>query len=335
MTKVPERWAADWGEVRKTAIIADEAGIDFILPLARWRGYGGDTNPTNSTFETFTFAASLSGITEHIKLFSTVHVPFIHPAFAARSASTIDHSSNGRFGLNIVCGWSLNEFELFGLNNYQIESRYEHGKEWVEVFERMLSDEEFGHYKGRFFHLKDAKCRPSSIQRPRPKLMSAAFSLEGRAFATTYCDILFVIHSNLESAKDQVKKAKAMFRNNGKDGTVFTLGHVVCRETNQEAEDYYENYTENMADVEAVDNFISDIGVSKPLVPKFFHANRKRVAGGAGSTPLVGSPARVAEQIVAIREVGFGGIGLGFVNYLSELPFFIDKALPLIRGKTG
>src|ERR1700757_5094301 len=42
-TRVPERWMASWPDCLKLAKLADEAGLDFMLPLARWEGYGGDT----------------------------------------------------------------------------------------------------------------------------------------------------------------------------------------------------------------------------------------------------------------------------------------------------
>ena len=34
------------------------------------------------------FAAALSGVTERIGLFSTVHVPMVHPVFAAKAEAT-------------------------------------------------------------------------------------------------------------------------------------------------------------------------------------------------------------------------------------------------------
>ena len=44
VTKIPERWSASWEDNLRLAKVADETGIDFMLPIARWIGYGGDTN---------------------------------------------------------------------------------------------------------------------------------------------------------------------------------------------------------------------------------------------------------------------------------------------------
>ena len=53
--------------------------------------------------------------TERIGLFMTVHVPIVHPLYAAKALATVDHISKGRAGLNIVCGWNPQEFAMFGV----------------------------------------------------------------------------------------------------------------------------------------------------------------------------------------------------------------------------
>ena len=37
-TKVPERWSASWDDCLALAQMADAAGIDFMLPIGRWKG---------------------------------------------------------------------------------------------------------------------------------------------------------------------------------------------------------------------------------------------------------------------------------------------------------
>ena len=37
LTKVPERWTAAWPDIVAAAQIADRTGLEFILPIARWK----------------------------------------------------------------------------------------------------------------------------------------------------------------------------------------------------------------------------------------------------------------------------------------------------------
>ena len=99
-TKVPERWSASWPDCLKLARMADDAGIDFMLPIGRWKGYGGDTNFHGSTLETVTWAAGLLAATKHITVFGTVHAPLFNPIIAAKEFVTVDHIGEGRFGID-------------------------------------------------------------------------------------------------------------------------------------------------------------------------------------------------------------------------------------------
>ncbi len=60
ITTVPERWQARWDDNLSAAQIADRAGLEFVLPIARWKGFGGQTKAREWSFETFTWAAGLA-----------------------------------------------------------------------------------------------------------------------------------------------------------------------------------------------------------------------------------------------------------------------------------
>jgi FMNH2-dependent dimethyl sulfone monooxygenase len=49
---------------------------------------------------------------------------------------------------------------------------------------------------------------------------------------------------------------------------------------------------------------------------------------GMGGVPLVGDPDRIASDLIALAEAGIRGIGVSFVNYADELPYFCDEVLP-------
>jgi hypothetical protein len=83
MSLAPERWPCEWDDIAAMSVLADEAGLEFILPVAKWRGYQGKANVYGRSFETLTHGAALAALTKRIAIFSTVHVPLVTPAFAA------------------------------------------------------------------------------------------------------------------------------------------------------------------------------------------------------------------------------------------------------------
>ena len=330
LTRVPERWPARWDEIVAATQFAERHGLEFVLPIARWKGFGGVTNSREHSFETLTFAAALAGVTSRIGLFSTVHVPMVHPVFAAKALMTVDQASGGRAGLNIVCGWNPDEFALFGLP--MIDDRYAQGLEWTEVMTRLWHGGPPFNYDGTFYRLKNVSGQPTPVQRPRPVTLNAAFSPTGRAFAAQAADCLFTTFDEIDTSRPNVDDMRARAAAAGRDVQVFTTCHVVCRPSQDEAEAYYERYAVEMEDTEAADIYMSAKEKnSSSHDPQTYRKHRKRFTGGAGTYPLVGTPEHIAGEIVRMSEVGYAGTTVSFVNFLRELPFFAERVLPLLR----
>ena len=99
VTKVEERWDNNWDNNIDLVQQCDEAGIEFMLPIARWIGYGGDTDFHGNVLETVTWAAGLAAHSSKIQVFATVHTAFNHPIVTAKQLATLDQLSGGRIGL--------------------------------------------------------------------------------------------------------------------------------------------------------------------------------------------------------------------------------------------
>jgi alkanesulfonate monooxygenase SsuD/methylene tetrahydromethanopterin reductase-like flavin-dependent oxidoreductase (luciferase family) len=190
-TMVPERWTASWPDCLALAKMADAAGIDFMLPIGRWKGYGGETDFHGTTLETVTWACGLLAATSQITVFGTVHAPLFHPLIAAKEFVTADHIGAGRFGLNIVAGWNEGEFEMFGVTQRAHDDRYEFAEEWLAVVKRAWGTEEQFDFKGQFFDLRGVRAKPKPCGGTRPLIMNAGSSKAGQAFALRNCDAFF------------------------------------------------------------------------------------------------------------------------------------------------
>jgi FMNH2-dependent dimethyl sulfone monooxygenase len=331
LTTVEHRWRAAWPDILALAGIADAGGIDFFLPIARWKGFGGETNARHHSFETLTLAAALAAVTRRMRIFATVHTPFVHPVFAAKAMATIDHVSGGRAGLNIVCGWNAPEFAMFGVA--QLPDPYAQGRAWFEVFARLLAGEGAFDVDDEHFRLTGVEGAPSTLQRPRPVTMSAAHSPAGRAFAVDCADTIFTTFVELEDGAVTVADIRARGLAAGRDVGVFTAAHVICRETQAEAEEAYEDYAVTRADTAALARHMAmkqaSSGSHDPIA---YARHAKRFAGGAGTYPLVGTPEHIARELADIAGAGFGGVALSFVDYLGELPFFLETVPPLLAS---
>lgn len=333
VTTVPERWSGTWEDNLALARMSDAAGLEFILPVGRWKGHGGVSEFHNAALETLTFACGVLASTERIACFGTVHVPMIHPIVAAKQMATIDQIGRGRFGLNLLAGWNPVEFAMFGEDLREHDDRYAYAQEWLDVVRTVWSAEEPTDFHGQFFDLPGIHSRPGPFD-GEPPLVNAGFSPRGRSFAVENCDYLFTSLIDLESGARDVQAAKTEARGMGRDVGVLATAWVVCRETEQDANDYFRHYAIDNADDEATEVLLELHGLAGTGFPADHHITfRERFTAGHGGYPLIGTPDQVADELVRVHEAGFDGLAFGFVNYLDELPYFRDEVLPRLEAR--
>ena len=342
ISKAPERWRCEWDDVVKACVMADEAGIDFILPVAKWRGLSGEADNLGRSFETLTHGAAIGALTKRIGLFATVHVPLATPAFVAKAIATIDHVTHGRVGLNIVCGWNQDEFNVHGVN-IDSERRYDQGLEWFKIYGKILEGGPPFNWDGEFYKLRGVTTNPLTVQRPRPPIMSAGFSPKGRDFAAQAADLLFTSVSNLHRAPAIVKSVQDFAARYGRKVAVFTTCHIVCRPTRKEAEDFHYYFAEEMADRESLAYIVqqkeatagSDIPKSERPDTNPQANTRRRGQIYAGTFPgcytIVGTPDDVADEMIEMSEAGLAGASICFLDYLAAMPYFIQEVLPRLE----
>ena len=173
MTKAPERWDPSWSNNLTATRLADAAGLEFVLPIARWLGYKGETDTEGTSFETLTWASGLLAATEGISVFGTLHVGLIHPVFAAKQIVTAHHIGAGRFGLNMVSGWNDGEYAMFNVAMLEHDERYVFTEEWIDIVRQVWTMEHPFDHHGKYFDLKNVMSKPKPYKGNMPLLMSA------------------------------------------------------------------------------------------------------------------------------------------------------------------
>jgi alkanesulfonate monooxygenase SsuD/methylene tetrahydromethanopterin reductase-like flavin-dependent oxidoreductase (luciferase family) len=333
LSDVEGKIEATWEENKRLAQQADRLGLDAIVPVARWRGYGGSTNLGDRSFETFTWAAGLLAATRRIQVFATFHVPLAHPVLAAKMVTTADHLSNGRFGLNIVAGWYAAELAMFGLTQKEHDERYEVAAEWAEALKQLLTLEGEHDFHGRYFDIPAGMLEPKPLQKPYPVIMNAGTSPAGRNFAAKHSDLIFTGLQNFETAPRQIAEIKQLAReNHGREIRVFGRGHVVCRDTQKEAEEYFDYVHRQVADLAGAAN-VTGMSRQNSQSTDWSVDERQILEGmiaGFWGIPMVGTPEQVAGKMIALHEAGADGIALSWVNFDEGLDQMETQILPML-----
>lgn len=335
VTTAPEAWPMTWEDNVRLAQLADAAGFDALLPVGRWRGYGGASDFNNRTFESFTWAAGLAALTERIAVLSTVHAPLVHPVAAAKQAATVDHISGGRFVLNVVCGWFKNEFDMFGAEWRPHDRRYDYAAEWLALARRLWSEEAPFNFNGDFFEGQQLWSQRKPMQGAALPVMNAGSSPAGQKFSAENCDMNFVMLKQKDEASDreQIARLKEMAAARGRQSQCWIHGYAVVRPTQAEAERALQRYVVEFGDDVAVDNMLSIFGMeSETLEPSVMEAFRFHFKAGHGGYPLVGTPESVVEQMSRLADMGVDGILLSWLDYLKEARQWVEDVMPLMEA---
>lgn len=322
-----------WEENVRIAQAADSAGWEFLLPLGRWRGWGGKTNFNDKTFDVYTWAAGISAVTTQIQVLTTAHVRLVHPVMAAKQGTTIDHISGGRSGLNIVTSQKAAEVAMFGIEQIEHDEAYEAGEEWITIVKRLWAEEDDFDFEGKWFRTAGAHAEPKPLQRPRPVIVTAGMSPIGRRFGAKHADFIFQVMHDLESMKGFVDEIRDLARAEF-DRRVGTLIHatVVCADTEQEARDYYRYYVDELGDWEAAEDAISVIiaGREQSTTEEQLRTMQRSLIAGFGGYPLIGTPEQIVDKIDALARCGVDGAALHWVNYEQGIAQFNEQVLPLM-----
>lgn len=331
-TVAPDCYRPTWENTLRAAKIADSAGFEALLALARWKAVAEVPidHRGGVVLDPFIWATGIAMATEYSAVFATCHAPTVHPLIVAKQSATVDHISGGRFGLNVVGGWNKREFDMFGQPLANHDARYDYLDEWLTVLEKLWSAKEEFDFDGKFLKLKGAMSRPQPIQQPRPVIMNAGMSGRGQRFACEHADSCFVAAG---LGKDVIASYKTIAREEfGREVGIWTQIPIAQRATRQEAEDFLHYFAVEHEDTVTVDAWTAGmVAESRSLkndAPSF-----PRINIATGGSPIVGSAADIADQLEALHESGIDGCLLSWFDFEDGLRRFNEGVMPLLERR--
>lgn len=322
-----------WEYTKEVAQIADRAGFEALVPVARWKEIGHN-GFNGRNFETYTWAAGLASVTDHITLVTTAHVQANHPAVAAKVVATVDHISGGRVCLNIVNGWFEPEFKMLGTEFLAHDRRYQYTSEWYEVVRMFWTEEKEFDFQGEFFRVEGGYSQPKPIQSPLPAIMNAGGSKTGREFISKYADAGYVLLAgyDLAAARAQVEQRAADAAEAGREVATWTTAYVIQRDTKEEAQAYLEKVFVDEADMSAGEAAARYLGLnSSAMEPHQWEEFNLHLRAGYGGYPLVGTAEDIAEQLAQLSDIGVAGVSLSFVDFVDGLSRFNAEVMPKLE----
>jgi alkanesulfonate monooxygenase SsuD/methylene tetrahydromethanopterin reductase-like flavin-dependent oxidoreductase (luciferase family) len=336
MSDLDGRIDITWPNTVTLARLADDMEFEALVPVARWQGFGGATNPQGPGFESYTWAAGIAASTSTSGVFATSHITLNHPIMAAKQSTVIDHICGGRYALNIVTGWNQPEIDMFGNPMLSHADRYACAEEWVTIVKRLWIEDDPFNFEGRFYNISKGYLQPKPIQSPYPAIMNAGASERGRHFAAKHCDLVFTVirAGSLDECRAHVQAYHKLAREEyGREVRVWTLANIVQGETEKEARDFYRYYVHEKGDWAAAQNMIDTFSLeinARAVPPDRLKAFQEAFLAGWGGFPLIGTKEQIVDGLVALSRAGLDGVLLAWPRYEHGMREFREATYPLV-----
>lgn len=319
---------------RRVAEMLDRAGFEIFFMAQRGRGFG-PSQFWGTSLDSITSAAALAMVTKQIKIVSTVHTAFLHPGILARMGATIDQVAHGRWGLNLVSGWSHKDFEMLNIPFLAHDERYRQTAEFVEVLTKFWTTDWFD-YHGKYFTIEQGMSNP----KPQclPPLYNAGSSPAGKDFTARYCDWYFTGAVTPQQVRAEIADVRAQAEKYGRDVRFITYVYVLCRDTEAQAEkeaDEILSHGDFASAQELIEGLTGQtIGTAASIIGEGITPEEMlaSVVLGVGSAKLIGTPKQVAAKLFQLQEAGIDAVGLTFRHVEEEMADFIEKVLPLLEA---
>jgi probable F420-dependent oxidoreductase len=171
-------WAADriiipW-EIKTTYPYSSDRR--FIVP------------PDRPFLEPLTCLAFLAGCTEKVMLgMSVLVLPYRHPLYWAKVATTIDQLSRGRFVLGVGVGWMVEEFKALDIPFHE---RGAVSDEQLAVIQQLWGTNR-SRFQGRYYRFEEIAFYPKPFQNPRIPIWVGGEGVRAQRRAASFGDAWF------------------------------------------------------------------------------------------------------------------------------------------------
>jgi FMNH2-dependent dimethyl sulfone monooxygenase len=344
----PGRFQTHWHWPSASSLIteAERIGFDYQVPFARWIGQGGETQWNDALLESLTAASAVAPITNRMATFSTAHCTYdFHPLHFAKFGATIDHISGGRWGLNIVAGYSAKEFAAFGhLDPLPHDEAYHRADEFTTLMKYLWTSDSPVTYEGEYYQAYGAYVNPQPTRKPRPILMQAGQSDIGIDFACRHVDWLFCIQPDIEGYKRIVRRVHDQAATYDRHVRIATQVYPIMARTDAEAQSIADWIAEEVDRV-ATMNFIDSAKRQSVSQTYGWDAAQEgedpwggigkerflRMAMGIGAHQLIGGYETVAEELRQLHEAGLESVLMSFWEPRRGLHQMEDDVIPLLK----
>ncbi|MEP4377962.1 MAG: LLM class flavin-dependent oxidoreductase [Alphaproteobacteria bacterium] len=315
------------------AIAQQAEAMDFDFLYASENLLNCIHGPQESVADAWTLLAAIAAGTSHINLVGAVKPGFRSPLLVARMIDTLTRIAGRRLGMNVVCGWWRQEFDLSGV-------------EWLDHAKRYRRAESFLQAFGGFFNPPAARPAESdelagdrgAYSRPSygldvdafPEIWASGHSAEATRLAAEWCGHLFLNGMSDDALVRHIGSVQQVTRQWNRTVSIALNAYVIAAETRDQALRRREMVIENR-DIEKI-AFFRDVMEESDSSAWAGLNDLQMVDSNSGfDAGLIGSFEDVRERLVELAELGVDTIVCQFDDPMRDAGPFMKQVIRPLR----
>jgi len=318
-----EQMTADWNYVKKLAINSEDWGYDVsLIAELNLNDIKGIQAPSLDAWST---AAALAAVTQKIELMVAVRPTFHHPALLAKTASNIDHISNGRISLNVVSSWWKDEAEKYGVQFEEHDDRYARTEEWLTVLNNVWEKDHYN-FEGKYYKVKDNILQPKPISHPRPFIYAGGESERAKDLISSTCDGYVMHGDDPVMIQKRIKDLSERREQKGLPPMKYGVAaYSIVRNTDAEVKKELERITTVQPGAAGYENYQQ--WLSGTQLDQMVSLQDYSVSNRGLRTGLTGTPAEVQDRIGEFEKIGVNFFLLQCSPQLEEMQRFSEAVI--------
>jgi len=325
----------DMGWVRDFSRAHERAGFDKVLV-----GY------MSTSADGFLVSAHAAAHTERLGYLLAHRPGFVAPTLAARKAATLDQLSGGRLALHIITGGSDADQARDG-DFVDHDTRYRRTDEYLEIVRRVWTEERPFDHEGEFYRVARAFSEVKPVQRPHVPLYFGGASPVAHQVGARHCDVFMLWGEPLAAIRARIAEVRAVAAELGRTPPRFSVSlRPIIAPTESQAWDKARGIlatvrakqgdrTLPLPEAEGARRLVQFAGQADVHDTRLWTPIAAAVGGAGNTTALVGTPAQVAEALLAYHDLGVTTLLIRGFDPLHDAREYGRELIPLLRAEVA
>jgi alkanesulfonate monooxygenase len=323
--------------VRRFANAHEQAGFDRILV-----GY------FSSGADGFIVASWAAFMTRTLGLMLAHRPGFIAPTLAARKLATLDHFSGGRLAVHIISGGDDADQRKDG-DFLTHDDRYARTDEYIEILRCIWTSDRPVDHHGRYYNFEQSFSAVKPLQKPHIPIYFGGSSEAAIAVAGRHADVYALWGEPLAEVAKTIARVRESAAGHGRSVRFSLSTRPILAPTEAKAwsranriiKTIYESGGRAMLGPGKLPQNVGSqrqlaaAAMGEVLDRRLWTAVAAATGARGNTTALVGTPAQVAESLLAYYELGVTTFLIRGFDPLEDAIDYGRELIPMIRSEVA